>query len=130
MSITGEPGGPPVKVGSPVTDLNAGLLAALGIVCAYVHRLKTGQGQFVDTSLFEAGIQQTAWHAAIYFATGISPGPGGSAHVLAAPYQAFPTADGWINIGGANQSNWERIARLARIFHKYGSAAPCRSALS
>ncbi len=112
MSITGEPGGAPVKVGSPVTDLNAGLLAALGIVSAYVHRLKTGEGQFVDTSLMEAGIHQTAWQAAIFFATGRSPGPGGSAHVLAAPYQAFPTADGWINIGGANQSNWERIARL------------------
>ncbi|WP_298828604.1 CoA transferase [uncultured Piscinibacter sp.] len=112
MSITGEPGGAPVKVGSPVTDMNAGLLAALGIVSAYVHRLKTGQGQFVDTSLLEAGIHQTAWQAAIFFATGVSPGPGGSAHVLAAPYQAFPTLDGWINIGGANQSNWERIARL------------------
>jgi crotonobetainyl-CoA:carnitine CoA-transferase CaiB-like acyl-CoA transferase len=112
MSITGEPGGAPVKVGSPVTDMNAGILAALGIVSAYVHRLRTGQGQFVDTSLFEAGIHQTAWQAAIFFATGVSPGPGGSAHVLAAPYQAFPTADGWINIGGANQANWERIARL------------------
>jgi crotonobetainyl-CoA:carnitine CoA-transferase CaiB-like acyl-CoA transferase len=112
MSITGQPDGPPVKVGSPVTDLNAGLLAALGIVSAYVHRLKTGQGQFVDTSLMEAGIHQTAWQAAIFFATGVSPGPAGSAHVLTAPYQAFPTADGWINIGGANQTNWERIARL------------------
>lgn len=112
MSITGEPGRPPVKVGSPVTDLNAGILAALGIVSAYVHRLKTGQGQFVDTSLLEAGIHQTAWQAAIYFATGEPPGPGGSAHVMAAPYQAFPTADGWITIGGANQANWERIAKL------------------
>ncbi len=112
MSITGEAGGAPVKVGSPVTDMNAGMLAALGIVSAYVHRLKTGQGQFVDTSLMEAGIHQTAWQAAIFFATGVSPGPQGSAHVLAAPYQAFPTQDGWINIGGANQANWERIARL------------------
>jgi crotonobetainyl-CoA:carnitine CoA-transferase CaiB-like acyl-CoA transferase len=112
MSITGEPGGAPVKVGSPVTDMNAGMLAALGIVSAYVHRLKTGRGQWVDTSLLEAGIHQTAWQAAIFFATGASPGPGGSAHVLAAPYQAFPTSDGWINIGGANQSNWERIAKV------------------
>jgi len=112
MSITGEPGGPPVKSGPPVTDINAGLLATIGIVSAYVHRLKTGEGQFVDTSLMEAGIQQTFWQSAIYFATGISPGPTGSAHVLAAPYQAFPTADGWINIGGANQSNWERIATM------------------
>jgi crotonobetainyl-CoA:carnitine CoA-transferase CaiB-like acyl-CoA transferase len=77
-----------------------------------VHRLKTGKGQFVDTSLFEAGIHQTAWQAAFFFATGASPGPLGSAHVLAAPYQAFPTQDGWINIGGANQSNWERVAKL------------------
>lgn len=110
MSITGESGGPPVKSGSPVTDINAGILAALGIVSAYVHRLKTGEGQFVDTSLMEAGIQQTFWQSAIYFATGVSPGPTGSAHVLTAPYQAFPTKDGWINIGGANQANWERIA--------------------
>ncbi|MDQ2779895.1 MAG: CoA transferase [Pseudomonadota bacterium] len=115
MSITGEPGGAPVKVGSPVTDLNAGILAALGIVSAYVHRLKTGHGQWVDTSLMEAGIHQTAWQAAIYFATGHSPGPGGSAHVLAAPYQAFPTADGFINIGGANQANWERIAKIVGV---------------
>jgi crotonobetainyl-CoA:carnitine CoA-transferase CaiB-like acyl-CoA transferase len=115
MSVTGEPGRPPVKVGSPVTDLNAGLLAAVGIVSAYVHRLKTGQGQFVDTSLLEAGIHQTAWHAAIFFATGRPPGPLGSAHVLAAPYQAFPTADGWINIGGANQANWERIAKMLDV---------------
>ncbi len=112
MSITGEPGGPPVKSGPPVTDINAGLLATIGIVSAYVHRLKTGEGQFVDTSLMEAGIQQTFWQSAIYFATGVSPKPTGSAHVLAAPYQAFPTADGWINIGGANQANWERIATL------------------
>lgn len=112
MSITGEPGGPPVKSGSPIADINAGILAALGIVSAYVHRLKTGQGQLVDTSLMEAGIHQTFWQSAIYFATGVSAGPSGSAHILTAPYQAFPTQDGWINLGGANQSNWERIAQL------------------
>ena len=112
MAYTGEQAREPVKVGSPVTDINAGILAALGIVSAYVHRLKTGEGQYVDTSLFEAGLQQSYWHAAVYFATGVSPGPSGSAHVLTAPYQAFRTRDGWINIGGANQSNWERIARV------------------
>src|SRR3546814_300392 len=78
----------------------------------YVHKLKTGQGQVVDTSLMEAAIQQTYWHAASYFATGESAGPTGSAHLLAAPYQAFRTRDGWINIGGANQANWERIAQV------------------
>jgi crotonobetainyl-CoA:carnitine CoA-transferase CaiB-like acyl-CoA transferase len=110
MSITGEPGGPPSKTGNPVADINAGILAAVGILAAYAHKLRTGQGQVVDTSLMEAALQQTYWHAAIYFATGVSPGATGSAHLLTAPYQAFHASDGWINIGGANQANWERIA--------------------
>jgi crotonobetainyl-CoA:carnitine CoA-transferase CaiB-like acyl-CoA transferase len=77
-----------------------------------VHRLKTGEGQLVDTSLFEAGVQQMYWQAAIYFATGESPGPTGSAHILSAPYQAFRAADGWLTIGGANQANWERLVAV------------------
>ncbi|MDH3593852.1 MAG: CoA transferase [Rhodospirillales bacterium] len=120
MSITGEGAGrPPVKVGAPVTDITAGILGALGIVAAYVKRLETGRGQRVDTSLFEAGIVHTYWQSAIAFATGQSPGPMGSAHPLNAPYQAFETADGWINVGAANQANWLRLldvleaARLA-----------------
>jgi len=115
MSVTGEPGAAPVKVGTPVTDLNAGVFGVVGILAALVHRMNGGQGQHVDTSLFEAGIHQTAWQAAIYFATGVSPGALGSAHVLAAPYQAFATRDGWINVGGANQANWERVARIAGV---------------
>ena len=110
MAITGEPGRPPVKNGNPVSDINAGILAALGIVAAYAHCLRTGRGQIVDTSLMEAALQQTYWHAASFFATGHSPGPIGSAHILTAPYQAFAASDGYVNIGGANQANWERIA--------------------
>ena len=110
MSITGEaPGRPPVKCGAPVTDITAGILAAMGVLAAYVHRLKTGEGQRVDTSLFEAGIVQTYWQSAIALATGQAPGPLGSAHPLTAPYQAFETADGWITIGAANQANWLRL---------------------
>jgi crotonobetainyl-CoA:carnitine CoA-transferase CaiB-like acyl-CoA transferase len=110
MSITGEGHGrPPVKVGAPVTDISAGLLACMGVMAALVERGKTGQGQKVDTSLFEAGIIQTYWQSAIRLATGVSPGPMGSAHPLNAPYQAYPTADGWINVGAANQSNWLRL---------------------
>ena len=115
MSITGEPGQEPVKCGPPVCDINAGMLGALGIVAAYVHRLKTGLGQMVDTSLLEAGIHTTFWHSAIFLATGISPEPTGSAHVLSAPYQAFPTRDGWVTIGGANPANWERLARMMEL---------------
>jgi len=109
MSITGEAGRAPVKVGSSVADLNAGLLATSGILAAYVHRLKTGEGQRVDTSLMEAALHQTGWHASVWFATGASPGPLGSGHVLTAPYQAFHARDRWIVIGGANQANWTRI---------------------
>jgi crotonobetainyl-CoA:carnitine CoA-transferase CaiB-like acyl-CoA transferase len=110
MSFTGEPGRPPVKTGNSIADINAGILAVVGILAAYAHKQKTGQGQVVDTSLMEAALQQTYWQAAIYFATGQSSGPTGSAHLLTAPYQAFQASDGWINIGGANQANWERIA--------------------
>jgi len=112
MSITGEPGGPPVKTGNPVADINAGILATVGILAAYAHKLATGQGQIVETSLMEAALQQTYWQAAMYFATNVSPGPTGSAHVLTAPYQAYRASDGWINLGGANQANWERIAEV------------------
>jgi len=114
MSVTGEAGRAPVKSGGPTCDINAGLLGALGVVSAYVHRLKTGEGQLVDTSLFEAGIQQLYWQAAIYFATGAAPGPTGSAHILSAPYQAFRAADGWLTIGGANQANWERLVAVLK----------------
>ena len=109
MSITGEPGRPPIKCGGPVTDINAGILAAMGVLAAYIHRLKTGEGQRVDTSLMEAGIMQTYWHTAYYLATGEAAPPMGSGNLTSAPYQAFRTRDGWINIGAANQSNWERL---------------------
>ncbi len=112
MSITGEPGGAPAKNGNAVSDMNAGILGALGIVAAYVHKLKTGEGQIVDTSLSDAALQQLYWHAAIFFANGKSSEPTGSAHILTAPYQAFEASDGWINVGGANQANWERIAEV------------------
>ena len=110
MSITGEgPGRPPVKCGAPMTDITAGILAAMGVLAAYAHRLKTGEGQMVDSSLFEAGIIHTYWQSAICLATGVPPGPMGSAHPLNAPYQAFRTADGWITVGAANQTNWLRL---------------------
>lgn len=112
MSITGErAGAPPMKMGAPVTDITAGILACVGILAALHARESTGCGQMVDTSLFEAGITHSYWHSAICFATGRTPGPMGSAHPLNAPYQAFPASDGWINVGAANQENWLRLLR-------------------
>ena len=110
MSVTGEgPGRAPVKVGMPVTDISAGTLAAFGVVSALFERERTGEGQRVGTSLFEAGISQTYWQSAIALAGGVSPGPMGSAHPLAAPYQAFPTADGWVNVGASTEATWTRL---------------------
>jgi crotonobetainyl-CoA:carnitine CoA-transferase CaiB-like acyl-CoA transferase len=121
MSVTGEgPGRPPMKCGPPVTDITAGILAAMGVLAAYVHRLKTGRGQVVDTSLFEAGITLTYWQSAIAMATGAAPGPMGSAHPLNAPYEAFETADGWITIGAANQTNWLRLLTVLGAEHLAG----------
>jgi crotonobetainyl-CoA:carnitine CoA-transferase CaiB-like acyl-CoA transferase len=109
MSFTGErPDGPPVKCGAPLSDITAGILAAMGILAAYIHRLRTGEGQCVDTSLFEAALIQTYWQSAIALATGVAPRAMGSAHPLNAPYQAFEASDGWIVVGGANQKNWLR----------------------
>ncbi len=113
MSITGEgPGRPPVKVAAPISDINAGILAAMGICAALANRLQTGCGQKVDTSLYEAAIVQTYWQSAIAFATGQRPEPLGSAHPINAPYQSFQTSDGWINVGAANQSNWLRFLEV------------------
>ncbi|MEM7744708.1 MAG: CoA transferase [Pseudomonadota bacterium] len=110
MAVTGEgPGRPPCKVGPPVSDITAGILLAMGVCAALQHRNVTGQGQQVETSLFEAAITHTYWQSAIAFATGEDPEPMGSAHPLNAPYQAVRTADGYINIGAANQGNWERL---------------------
>ena len=116
LSVTGEgPGRPPVKCGPPLTDITAGILGALGVAAALFARERTGVGQRVDTSLYEAGITQTFWQSAVALATGGSPVPLGSAHPLAAPYEALPTADGWITVGGWNQVNWLRLVKVLEM---------------
>jgi crotonobetainyl-CoA:carnitine CoA-transferase CaiB-like acyl-CoA transferase len=112
ISVTGHPSGSPTKVGVPISDLNAGIYAAYGILAAYVHRLKTGEGQYVDTSLLEGAVAYTFWESAIYFATGEIPESMGSAHRLNAPYQVFETMDGAISIGAANQSTWGKLCEV------------------
>ena len=112
MSITGESKDkPPMKVGAPLTDITAGILGATGVLAALINRQKTGLGQRVDTSLYEAGIVHTYWQSAIAVATGKSPGPLGSAHPLTAPYQAFKTKDNWITVGASNQNTWLKLIK-------------------
>ena len=115
MSITGESKEkPPMKVGAPLTDITAGVLGATGVLAALINREKTGKGQKVDTSLYEAGIIHTYWQSAIAGATGSSPGPLGSAHPLTAPYQAFKTKDKWITIGASNQNSWMNLIKALK----------------
>ena len=109
MSFTGHPDSEPVKLSVPISDLNAGMFAAYGILSAYINRLKTGEGQYLDTSLLEAGIAYTMWESASLFYEDVIPTPVGSRHRMAAPYQAYSTSDGYINIGVANQGTWIRL---------------------
>jgi crotonobetainyl-CoA:carnitine CoA-transferase CaiB-like acyl-CoA transferase len=110
ISMTGEPGRKPVKPGVSLADINAGMLAAFGIVTAYVQRLRTGRGRRVDTSLLHASMQQMYWAAAAYFSGGNIAGPTGTAATGVAPYQVFQCADGGLALGGVNEANWTRIA--------------------
>jgi formyl-CoA transferase len=112
MSITGEAGGPPVKVGVPITDLGAGLFALAAILAALHFRSRTGRGQHIDTSLVEAGIALSVWEATEYFTTGRAPQPTGTAHRLSAPYQAIRRADGYMTLAAANDRLFERLARI------------------
>ncbi len=109
MSITGEPGRPPVKAGVPLTDLGAGLFTLVGILAAVESRHTTGVGQHVDTSLVDAGVALSLWEATEYFSGVGVPAPMGSAHRMNAPYQAIRCADGYITIGGANERLFRRL---------------------
>jgi formyl-CoA transferase len=106
MSITGMPGGDPVKVGVPVCDLVCALYGALAAVSALRVRERTGRGQHIDVSLFEAGVSLGVWEAGKFFATGEVPRPLGSAHQINAPYQAIRAEDGWFTIGATSTRNW------------------------
>jgi crotonobetainyl-CoA:carnitine CoA-transferase CaiB-like acyl-CoA transferase len=117
MSITGEPGRPPVKVGVPVADLTAALFAANAIQAALIARQRTGLGQYIDISLLEAAVALEVWEMASYFATGEVPGPLGSAHRVSAPYQAFRTADGYITVGATTARHWTIFCQVLGLEH-------------
>ena len=112
MSVTGDPEGPPVKVGVPITDLGAGLFALSGILAALVHRARTGEGQYIDTSLVEAGVALSVWESAEFFSGRGLPQRLGSAHRMSAPYQAIRCADGHITLGAANDRLFRRLCDL------------------
>ncbi len=93
MSITGEPGCSPVRAGIPIADLAGGLLAVHGVLAAYIHRLKTGQGQKLEVSLLDVQVYLLTYVAQYFFHSGKIPGPIGAGHQTLVPYQAFKTKD-------------------------------------
>ncbi|MCC3358123.1 CaiB/BaiF CoA transferase family protein [Bacillus sp. REN16] len=109
MAMTGEKKGKPVKVGIAIHDIAAAQTAIQSILMAYIHRLKSGEGQYIDVSLVDSGLAWTVWEAAAYFGNGSIPERNGTSHRAAAPYQGFQTKNGFILIGAANQKLWEQF---------------------
>ncbi|HEX5493003.1 MAG TPA: CoA transferase [Mycobacteriales bacterium] len=109
MSVTGNPGEPPVKAGIPIGDLAAGLFTAFGVVSALHARGRTGLGQHVDVSLLDSAFALSVWETAELWSTGRVPGRLGSAHRVLAPYQALRARDGYLTVGANNDRQWRGL---------------------
>lgn len=134
MDITGHPDGPPTKAGTSIADLVTGQAAVNGILAALLERERTGRGRRVDVAMLDAMASLLTVNAGMYFSTGRSPTRRGNTHPTIAPYETFKAADGWINLGVANDKFWqlfcaaisrsdlageERFARAAdRVTHR------------
>ena len=117
MSINGPPEGPPYRIPMPVSDVCGGMNGAIGILTALAARTQTGKGQHVDTSLFESGISLGVYEAANVFANGEVPERLGQAHRGSAPYQLFPTSDGYVTVGGAQDNFWRGTCKILKCEH-------------
>ena len=109
MSVTGQPGGPPTKLGLPIADIAAGMFAAFAIAGALFDRERTGQGRYVDASMLAGQVALLTYQAGIWFATGKVPGQLGNAHPIVAPYDTYRTADGYVNVAVGNDGLWQRF---------------------
>ncbi len=115
MSVTGEPGRPPVRMGLPIGDLSSGVFAALGILAALFERERTGRGRLVDVAMLDSMIGLLTYLASNYFATGSEPAPVGSAHHNIVPYQAFETADGYLVVAVLIETFWEKFCKAMEL---------------
>ena len=112
MTMTGEPGGRPAKVGIAMNDIASGVTALSGILAAYIGRLKGGKGQYLETSLLESGLAWSFWEFGAYFGAGEIPLANGTRHRRSAPYQAYRTKDGYVTVGANNDKLWKNFATL------------------
>ncbi len=111
MMMTGYPGGRPAKVGIAMNDIACGVTALYGILGAYIGRLRGGAGQYLETSLLEAGLAWTAWEFAAYFGGGEIPDATGTRHRRSAPYQAYRSSDGFVTVGASNEKLWSNFCK-------------------
>ena len=114
MTVTGPPE-MPTKFGVPVADLAAGMFGAYGIMGALFHRLRTGEGQFIDSSMFGGQVALLSYHAGIYLATGQVPTSTWNAHPIVGPYQTFRTKDSYVNIACGNDGIWQRFCEAMNL---------------
>jgi crotonobetainyl-CoA:carnitine CoA-transferase CaiB-like acyl-CoA transferase len=112
MSVTGYPGGPPVKAGVPVADIGCALFAVYATLAAYIGAKSSGQGQHIDAALFDAALAFSVWDICDYWGTGKPPQPLGTANKMTAPYQAMACSDGYFVMGANNQKLWEKLCTL------------------
>lgn len=109
MMMTGSPGGRPAKVGIAMNDIASGVTALYGILGAYIGRLRSGQGQYLETSLLEAGLAWTPWEFGAWAGAGEIPTATGTRHRRSAPYQAYRTQDGYVTVGAGNEKLWQNF---------------------
>jgi formyl-CoA transferase len=112
MSVTGEEGGAPVKVGVSIADLSAALYGTIAILAALRARERDGRGQLVDVSMFESAVALAVWESGEHFTTGEIPRAAGSAHKLVGPYQAVRAADGHFVVGATTPRNWAAFCEV------------------
>ncbi|MGE5524042.1 MAG: CaiB/BaiF CoA transferase family protein [Rhodospirillaceae bacterium] len=112
MMMTGYPGGRPAKVGIAMNDIASGVTALYGILGAYIGRLRHGTGQYLETSLLEAGLAWTIWEFGAYFGGGELPTATGTRHRRSTPYQAYKTKDGYVTVGANNNKLWTNFCTI------------------
>ena len=113
MSITGEPGRPPVRLGYSMGDIGASLFTCVAVLAALHEREKSGKGQWIDVAMLDSQVALCENACARYLATGEIPGPMGSRHPLFTPFEAFPTKDGYVVVVAQLPEDWKRFCRAA-----------------
>ena len=112
MSVTGYPGGPPVKAGVPVADIGCALFATYAMLAAYIGVKAGGRGQHIDASLFDSALAFSVWDISQYWGTGEPPEPLGTANRMSAPYQAVQSSDGYFVMGATSQKLWKQLCSV------------------